>query len=253
MQQGWPVPHSSVVGLHLPSTAALIAVLALLVIAVPAAGTLFASRVRANADRPATKPARYARTMLVQWAMTGLAVYALALHGESAADVGVRPPTHAIAYFIGLAISIARIGLGVAGRNNGAASYARAIRSVIPLSKTEWLWFVPVVATAACCEEFLYRGYAFTQIAGLSGSITLGAIVSSAAFGLAHAYQGRIGMLASAITGLMYVALFAIGGGSLGPCVLAHFVQDIGSAAVLTARLRNAAPVGSANPPREGV
>ena len=79
-----------------PESVALFAVLVLLIIAVPAMGALVAARLRSVEDTPARKRARYARTMLVLWTMTGLAYYALLLHGLSPADVGARPPVPAL-------------------------------------------------------------------------------------------------------------------------------------------------------------
>jgi len=226
------VAYASFARIAPPSAQAVLAVLALVILAVPAVATLFAARYASAADTPRAKHLRYARTMLVLWTITGLALYALALHRMSPHDVGVRPPYRPSAYLIGALLSLGRIALGAVGRGGVADDYARAIRTVIPVSLADWLWFVPVAATAALCEEFLYRGYALTQIAALTGSLIAGALVSSLAFGIAHAYQGKAGMLASGVTGLLYAALFVYGG-SLWPCIAAHFVQDIGGAALL--------------------
>jgi len=211
-------------------------VLALLVIAVPAVGALTAARMRAAEDMPSRKHARYARTMLVLWTMTALAWYALALHGEGAADIGLHGPANPWWYAVGPALVAVLLGMSGAGRREISEHYARAIRSVVPATTGDWLWFVPVAATAALCEEFLYRGYALTQIAALTHDVTFGIILSSIAFGLGHAYQGRIGMAGAAITGLMYACLFVFSG-SLVPCMLAHFLQDIIGARLLSQRL----------------
>lgn len=210
--------------------------LALLVIAVPALGALVAARRPELEESPARKHARYARTMLVLWTMTALALYALQLHGETSADVGLRAPAQPIAYVFGPIVVAVLLSLSGAGRGDVSASYASKIRSVVPANLSDWAWFVPVVATAALCEEFLYRGYALTQIAALTGSVTAGAVISSIAFGLGHAYQGRIGMLGTALTGLLYCALFLFAG-SLVPCMIAHFLQDMVGAALLSHRL----------------
>ena len=216
---------------------ALIAVLVLLVIAVPAMGALVAARLRSVEDTPVRKRARYARTMLILWTMTALAYYALQLHGETPADVGLRPPENVLWYAVGPLIVAALLSMSGAGRGDVSLNYARAIRPVIPNDAIDWCWFVAVAATAAICEEFLYRGYALTQIAALTHSIFAGVVISSIAFGLGHAYQGRIGMAGTAITGVLYAALF-LASGSLVPCMLAHFMQDMFGAALLARRLR---------------
>lgn len=216
---------------------ALIAVLVLLVIAVPAMGALVAARLRSVEDTPVRKRARYARTMLILWTMTALAYYALQLHGETPADVGLRPPENVLWYAVGPLIVAVLLSMSGAGRGDVSLNYARAIRPVIPNDAIDWCWFVAVAATAAICEEFLYRGYALTQIAALTHSIFAGVVISSIAFGLGHAYQGRIGMAGTAITGVLYAALF-LASGSLVPCMLAHFMQDMFGAALLARRLR---------------
>lgn len=228
----------------LPDSAPLIAVLALVIIAVPAVGALVAARMRTMADTPQRKRARYARTMLVLWTMTGLAYYALLLHGLTPADIGLRAPSNFLWYAAGPLVVAIILSMSGAGRGDISPAYARAIRPVIPNDAVDWCWFVAVAATAAICEEFLYRGYALTQIASLASSAIAGVVISSIAFGLGHAYQGRIGMVGTAITGLVYAALF-LASGSLVPCMLAHFMQDIFGAALLAHRLRDAdAPVG---------
>jgi membrane protease YdiL (CAAX protease family) len=234
-----------------PESVALFAVLVLLIIAVPAMGALVAARLRSAEDTPARKRARYARTMLVLWTMTALAYYALQLHGLAPADIGLRPPVHFFWYAVGPLIVAVLLSTSGAGRGDISSSYARAIRPVIPNDAVDWCWFVAVAATAAICEEFLYRGYALTQIAALTHSVVAGVVLSSLAFGLGHAYQGRIGMAGTAITGLLYSVLF-LASGSLVPCMLAHFMQDIFGAALLARRLRStAAEVGPIGAPGE--
>jgi CAAX protease family protein len=235
-----------------PSSVAVVAVLALLVLAVPAFGALMASRMREVEDAERRKHARYARAMLVLWSMTALALYALGLHGESAADVGLHSPENPIWFGVGPFIVALLLSMSGAGRGDISEAYARAIRQVVPRTAADWVWFVPVAATAALCEEFLYRGYALTQIAAITHSLAAGVLVSSIAFGLGHAYQGRIGMAGAAITGLFYSGLFLLGG-SLVPCMVAHFLQDIVGAVLLSRRLygRPADPVGSNNPTGE--
>jgi membrane protease YdiL (CAAX protease family) len=229
--------HPSFARFAPPSSIAVIAVLALLVIFVPALGALVAARNRDIHDTPVRRRLRYARTMLVLWTMTALAIYALSLHGQTVMDVGFRAPDSAVWYFVGPALVAALLTFSGAGRGDISESYARAVRIVVPRDASDWGWFVPVAATAALCEEFLYRGYALMQVAALTGNIAAGAVVSSIAFGLGHAYQGRIGMAGTALTGLFYAALFVVSG-SLWPCMIAHFLQDLIGAALLARRLR---------------
>ena len=174
--------------------------------------------------------------MLVLWTMTAAALYALGLHGESAAEVGLKPPNDPLWFAAGPFVVLFLLSVSGAGRRDIAEPYARAVRAVVPRTAADWAWFVPVAASAGACEEFLYRGYALTQVAALTHSVVAGVILSSLAFGLGHAYQGRIGMAGTAVTGLLYSGLFLLSG-SLLPCMVAHFLQDIFGARLLSSRL----------------
>lgn len=97
---------------------------------------------------------------------------------------------------------------------------------LLPRTGSEKLWAVLVLApTAAACEEFLYRGYLLSQLTRWSGSVEWAWAVSSAAFGLAHAYQGFSGMLRVAALGAL-LAYPVVQLGSLFPALGAHFLID---------------------------
>lgn len=225
-----------------PSTFALFAVLAVVLVAIPVFALL-----RARTDDPdraqerSVKHARYARTLLVLWGITALALYALRLHGLGPADVGLRAPNFAWEYLAGLIVpatfAILNLGRGDVDRN-----YLLKVGRVIPIDSSDWIWFVPLSVTAGICEEFLYRGYALTQITALTGSLGLGFFLSCAAFGLAHVYQGKMGVVGTTITGALYAAVFLLTG-SLVPCMIGHFVQDIVGGVTLSRRIRTAAAV----------
>jgi membrane protease YdiL (CAAX protease family) len=198
--------------------------------------------LRARTDDPdraperSVKHARYARTLLVLWGITALALYALRLYGLGPADVGLRAPNFAWEYGAGLLVPAIFAFLNL-GRENVDDNYLRKVARVIPIDSSDWIWFVPLSATAGICEEFLYRGYALTQITALTGSLGAGFFLSCAAFGLAHAYQGRLGVVGATITGALYAAVFLLTG-SIVPCMIGHFVQDIVGGVSLSRRIR---------------
>lgn len=220
-----------------PSTLVMFAMLAVVLVAIP----VFAL-IRARVDDPdraserRVKHARYARTMLILWGITALALYALRLYGLGPADVGVRPPEQAWEYGAGLIVPATLAFLGI-GRRTIDPEYLRKVARVIPIDSSDWIWFVPLSATAGLCEEFLYRGYALTQIASMTGSLGLGYFLSSVAFGLAHVYQGKLGVIGTTITGALYGAVFVMTG-SVVPCMIGHFVQDIIGGLALSRRIR---------------
>lgn len=80
---------------------------------------------------------------------------------------------------------------------------------ISPQTRAEFAVFPFVILFGSTMEELLYRGYlfwAFTPIAGLWGAV----LISSAAFGLAHAYQGWSGILRTMLVGLAFATGFAL-------------------------------------------
>jgi len=174
--------------------------------------------------------------MLVLWSMTALALYALRLYGQAPSDVGVRSPHQPLQLLLGFSV-VALLALSSIGKGDVGPRYARRIQLLLPVSIIDWLWFIPVAATAGICEEFLYRGYALSELARLTHSLGAGVALSSLAFALAHFYQGRFGMIGAGLSGLGY-ALVVVATGSVLPCMLGHFAQDMLGAFVLGRRLR---------------
>jgi len=219
--------------------------LLILLIALPAFSMWAAERVRAAAYR-GSRLLRYARTIVILWSLTALAVYALRLHHLDPTYVGLRPPRHLWELGVGLVTLVAPLLASLSGTHRALeGDYARAVRAVIPADRGQWIAFVPVAASAGICEEFLYRGYALTIIASITGSMLAGVVFSSIAFGLGHAYQGRAGIAGTTITGLVYAAVF-LATGSLYPCMFGHFVQDVVGAAMLAQRLSPDEPTAAA-------
>ena len=233
---------------HLPGVLLFVALLVILVIA-PIASALAARR---TIQEGRAKTARYARTMLIMWSITALALYAMRLRAESLSNVGfVQPIMPIAAYGLALAL-VAMPALMNARRTLGPrfADYHERIRRVIPMTPAEWAWFVPVAFTAGICEEFLYRGYGLTTIENLTGHIWLGVALSTLAFGLAHAYQGWRGIAGTSILGLFF-ALIYVTFGSLYPCMLAHVLQDLIGGATLSRRLARSTQVAGESPATE--
>lgn len=220
-----------------PHVLPLIGMLIVLIVALPITAALLRRRMLAAGAGPRTKLWRYARTILILWSLTALALYALRLRGMSADDVGLHAPHFFAQYFAGL-IFIAFLALVGSGRRRRLdPQYERGVRAVLPSSAAEWSLFVPLAVSAGICEEFLYRGYALWVIAALSGDVWAGVAVSSLAFGLGHAYQGRAGIIGASISGVVYSAIFLYTG-SLLPGMLAHGLQDLVGAAYLGSVLR---------------
>jgi len=100
------------------------------------------------------------------------------------------------------------------------------VHRLMPRTAREKFWAVLIVApTAAFCEEFLYRGYLLTQFRDGLHSLLWAWVISSAAFGLAHFYQGWNGMIRAAVLGALLVWPVAHWG-CLYPAMLAHWLFD---------------------------
>jgi uncharacterized protein len=85
--------------------------------------------------------------------------------------------------------------------------------------------------TAGFLEEFLWRGYLMERLLDLIGSNSWSAVltvilVSSTIFGLAHGYQGLLGVLKTGAVGLVFGFSYFIFKRNLWPLVLAHALID---------------------------
>ena len=226
-------------------TLMIILTLLILLIALPLLSVWTGKRIRAAATTPAAKFLRYARTIVILWSLTALALYALRLHNIDPTLVGLRPPRFWGELALGLIPLLAPLAVSFSrGRRALNDDYARALRAIVPADLPQWILFGPLAASAGICEEFLYRGFALNILSAMAGSVVYGTLLSCIAFGIGHAYQGRPGVIGATITGLLYAGVY-LATGSLYPCMLGHFMQDIVGAWVLSRKLEDSASVGA--------
>jgi len=210
--------------------------LVILIAALPINSALVGRRLRSSTGSPSSKYFRYVRTIVVLWSVTALAVYALRLHGIGARDVGLLMPHAPWEMALGCLTLIAPLVALLAGAPRGLSpDYAAALRAIVPDGSAQWALFWLVAASAGVCEEFLYRGYLLWVVSRLTGDLLLGVVASTLAFGFAHAYQGRNGIVGATISGGLYAVVLLVTG-SLYPCMIGHFVQDLAGAAIVTRR-----------------
>src|ERR1700674_2320465 len=94
----------------------LLGALALLLIALPISSALLGRSIHSLAATRRAKHIRYACSMLTVWLIALTAVYALKLHGQTPADVGLVPPRFPLEWLArllvvgGLAVSSMRRG-----------------------------------------------------------------------------------------------------------------------------------------------
>ncbi len=109
------------------------------------------------------------------------------------------------------------------------------LRRILPRTGRERAAFVGLSIAAGVGEELAYRGYLVTLLAPALGGLGAGAL-TSAVFGLLHAYQGTLGIVRTATLGGLLAWGF-LASGSLWPAILAHALLDVLAGTVLAERL----------------
>jgi len=91
-----------------------------------------------------------------------------------------------------------------------------------------WLFFAWFAGGLA--EEFIFRGFLMTRIAGLIGNtrIAWGAalMIQAVLFGLAHFYLGFGGIITTAFSALFYGLFYLLAGRNLWPVIIVHALWD---------------------------
>lgn len=97
----------------------------------------------------------------------------------------------------------------------------------LPTTGRERLLFAAVALSAGICEEIVYRGwllFSLHDIFGIAGGAAV--LVAAAIFGLAHQYQGPLGVLSATLAGLLMGILYVATGTLLVP-ILLHSLIDL--------------------------
>jgi membrane protease YdiL (CAAX protease family) len=129
------------------------------------------------------------------------------------------------------------------GQGRHAEQPGHATLALLPRTAGERRLFTVVGLTAGICEEWLYRGFFLAVVAAVAGDLPSWVLVAIAAvaFGLAHAYQGRAGILLTGVLGGVMAALYLSTGSLLLP-VLLHAAIDLRFLLVPTRVLPTARP-----------
>lgn len=101
------------------------------------------------------------------------------------------------------------------------------VRIMVPTRPWERAWFLALSVAAGICEELLFRGLLPALLAALldGPSPWLVILLGAVAFGLAHAYQGRAGVLVTAVLGAVLGAVY-LSTGSLFLVMILHALID---------------------------
>jgi membrane protease YdiL (CAAX protease family) len=106
--------------------------------------------------------------------------------------------------------------------------------SVLDKVKGNWLallqWLLMVWILVAFLEESVYRGFLMTEIREVLGSgalaVVFNVLFTSMVFGLSHGYQGRSGIISTALVGILLALLFVWSGYNLWLPILTHGIID---------------------------
>jgi uncharacterized protein len=231
-----------------PAALAAVVVAGYLVVGEPFVGHVlhrrFEGRLRTDAG---ARRSFYRRLLVLEWGLAVLAwIVWLAAPGVDAAAVGLRWPqnwpgpwTVALVVLVVLFVLVSTRALrggalleAPPARRPGEGRHSeppgQATLALLPRTPGERRLFTVVGVTAGVCEEWLYRGFFLAVVAALLGvaDTWILVLVAAAAFGLAHAYQGRAGVLTTGVLGGVMAALYLQTGSLLLP-VLLHALIDL--------------------------
>ncbi len=231
-----------------PAALAALVVAGYLVVGEPMVGHVlhrrFEGRLRTE---PGARTSFYRRLLVLEWGLALLALIVwLSAPGVDAAQVGLRwpqqwpgPVTGAVVLVVLLFVVVSTRALRSGalldaepvrrpGEGRHAEPEAHATLALLPRTAGERRLFTLVGLTAGVCEEWLYRGFFLAVVAALAGGLPVGVLVlvAAVAFGLAHAYQGRAGIITTGLLGGVMAAVYLQTGSLLLP-VLLHAVIDL--------------------------
>jgi len=175
----------------------------------------------------------YLTSIATQWVITIVIAWRAFARGLSSAEMGLKFTPRVGLLWIGFGgaalfgtahwFNLRRVGKST----NPAVERIRSLGTkIFPHNNCELALFVLLSMTAGICEEFIYRGYVCGTLFHVHAPVWAVLLVSSVLFGLAHAYQGRGGVLGTLLLGTIF-GLTRILYDSLVPVVLWHVTVDV--------------------------
>ena len=215
-------PKSTVAGA--PHTIFLLAVIA----AWSAWGYFGALRMR-TAQNP-HRAAMYVLTVLWEWSVVAYIAWGARRHGSSLRELigGKWNDSRAFLKDVGIAAGFWLIALAVllcTAVALHATKTGQNIRFLLPQNHLEiFLWILTSI-TAGICEEIIFRGYFQRQFRAWTGNVPAGVLLSAAAFGAGHIYQGWRSAIIIVVYGLLF-GILAEMRKSLRPGMMTHAWHD---------------------------
>lgn len=189
--------------------------------------------------------AKYRETLLLEWIALAALVAVWLVLGRSFARLGFTTPD-GTGFLVGLFVLAAFVGLLVRAWRGARraddetrAKVSAALGDLtwfLPNTRRTYRWFVGLSLTAGVVEETIYRGFVFWYL-GHFMPVWAVVAVSAVGFGLAHSYQGALGMARVTLVGVAFGAFYVLTGSIWLP-MLAHAALDILQGAALLEHLR---------------
>lgn len=235
------IPAVDGLGAFGPAVVAALLIAVYLVVGEPWAGSVLHRRFEAALGRE--RGARlwlYHRLLVLEWGLFVLVAGVVLVAPEVGwAQLGLRLPDQApgavaaaltvfVLAFLVLSTGVARTSARRAADDDAPTLGSASVVALVPRTGVERRWFALVAVTAGWCEEVLYRGFFLAVFVALvpDASDLLLVVISAAAFGLAHAYQGVSGMVTTGVLGAILAYVY-VGTGTLLVPILLHAAIDL--------------------------
>jgi membrane protease YdiL (CAAX protease family) len=177
----------------------------------------------------------FRRAIIGEWAVSIviLGIGAMASYRPASIGLGVGPHPASAAFIvaevtIALAVSALVFRFGGTGITNALRRQARGFEALLPRGRRERITFAALAITAGICEELIFRGFGIAYLRWLWPGSPRSAVIliTAAAFGFGHLYQGVRGVV---LTGLVggYFAWLVLSTGSLWPAMAIHGLLDL--------------------------
>jgi membrane protease YdiL (CAAX protease family) len=181
---------------------------------------------------PSARLHHYRRGIAFEWAgaaLVGLLALLAQRRLESLWPAGDRPGVGGqVPLLVAAVVVITAIyRFGGEPTRRALAVQLRPVAALLPRTPVERRTFAVLSVTAGVCEELLYRGFGLAALRWAAPGLGPAALiaVTGSAFGFAHLYQGRTGVIATGLLGA-YFAWIVIATGSLVPVILLHALLD---------------------------
>jgi len=187
---------------------------------------------RAAVDPTRARHALWLKWSTMLWVCSALVLWLWTAQGQPLAAVGLAMPAGwrlwaplaVVGVFIVLQAQAALKISRMPGDKPRLRSQLGNTGRIMPHAVAELPAFVGLSATAGFCEELLFRGFLIWILQPLMGWWPA-ALVALAAFASVHAYQGRAGVLRSAVFGAVFTLVVFLCQ-SLWPGIVLHALLD---------------------------